>query len=262
MISPWNQCICLFPDEEYVACDNSSDAVAAVPFFFAHEGPLEPQACSAFCFSAGESLAALSEQKQCLCGTDRRSNTSAACLSWCSSTLSLNSACGGPTLLQHILPASPGATLVGLHGPLASGQPADFYITSPLRISSARWNFGDGSPEIDMASPFATHSYVLPGSYHVTVVLALGAGSALLETEVQVEVVPTVLELVCPSSVHSDESLELGIRHRGGSALEVTYSILALDKEPAQGTYPGSPLVLPLLSWGRVEPGALASGIF
>lgn len=114
---------------------------------------------------------------------------------------------------------------------------------------------------MDMAGPNATHSYVLPGSYHVTVVLALGAGSALLETEVQVEAAPTVLELVCPSSVHSDESLELGIRHRGGSALEVTYTILALDKEPAQGAYPGSSLMLPLLSWVRQGPGASASGI-
>jgi polycystin 1 len=103
-----------------------------------------------------------------------------------------------------------------------------------------------------MASPAATHFYVLPGSYHMTVVLALGAGSALLETEVQVEATPTVLELVCPSFVHSNESLELGIRHRGGSALEVTYSILALDKEPAQGAYP------PASSCnlgGRAEPG-------
>ncbi|XP_060219985.1 polycystin-1 isoform X3 [Meriones unguiculatus] len=230
--------------EEYVAClpDNSSGAVAAVPFFFAHEGPLEPEACSAFCFSAGESLAALSEENQCLCGSGQPSNTSAACLSWCSSILlSLNSACRGPTLLQHIFPASPGAALVGLHGPLASGQPADFYITSPLPISSTRWNFGDDSPEMDMAGPNATHYYVLPGSYHVTAVLVLGAGSALLETEVQVEAAPTVLELVCPSSVHSDESLELGIRHRGGSALEVTYSILALDKEPAQVVHPLCP---------------------
>lgn len=76
----------------------------------------------------------------------------------------------------------------------------------------------------------------------MTVVLALGAGSALLETEVQVEATPTVLELVCPSFVHSNESLELGIRHRGGSALEVTYSILALDKEPAQVVHPLCPL--------------------
>lgn len=100
-----------------------------------------------------------------------------------------------------------------------------------------------------MAGSTATHSYMLSGHYHVTVVLALGAGSALLETEVQVEVAPTVLELVCPPFVHSDESLELGIRHHGGSALEVTYSILALDKEPAQGAYPGSTRMLPLVSW-------------
>lgn len=112
-----------------------------------------------------------------------------------------------------------------------------------------------------MAGPAATHSYVLPGGYHVTVVLALGTASALLKTEVQVEMAPTVLELVCPSSVHSDESLELGIRHRGGSALQVTYSILALDKVPAQGAYPDSPLMLPFLCWGRVEPATPASGI-
>ncbi|XP_052615024.1 polycystin-1 isoform X6 [Peromyscus californicus insignis] len=230
--------------EEYVAClpDNSSGAVAAVPFLFAHEGPLESEACSAFCFSAGESLAALSKQNQCFCGAGQPSNTSAACSSWCSSiSLSLSSACGGPILLQHIFPASPGAALVGPHGPLASGQPADFHITSPLPISSTRWNFGDGSPEVDMAGPAVTHSYVLPGSYHVIVVLALGTASALLETEVQVEAAPAVLELVCPSSVHSDESLDLGIRHRGGSALEVTYSILALEKEPPQVVHPLCP---------------------
>lgn len=263
-VRPWDPACLSVPGEEYVAClpDNSSGAVAAVPFSFAHEGPLESEACSAFCFSAGESLAALSEQNQCFCGAGQPSNTSAACSSWCSSiSLSLSSACGGPTLLQHIFPASPGAALVGPRGPLASGQPADFHITSPLPISSTRWNFGDGSPEVDVAGPAVTHSYVLPGGYHVIVALALGTASALLETEVQVDAAPAVLELVCPSSVHSNESLQLGIRHRGGSALEVTYSILALEKEPAQGACPGSPLMLPLLCWGRVEPGVAASGI-
>jgi polycystin 1 len=71
----------------------------------------------------------------------------------------------------------------------------------------------------------------------VTAVLVLGAGSALLGTEVHIEVPPAALELVCPTSVRSDESLKLGIRNRGGSALEATYSILALGEEPAQGGY-------------------------
>nr|XP_045017588.1 polycystin-1 isoform X2 [Jaculus jaculus] len=227
--------------EDYVAClpDNSSGTVAAVVFSFAHEGPLEPRACSAVCFSAGEGLASLSEKGQCLCGAGRPPNASAACLSWCSSpVLSPTPACGGPTLLQHVFPASPGAALVGPLGPLASSQPADFHVTAPLPVHSTRWDFGDGSPEVDMAGPDATHHYLLPGSYHVTAVLTLGAGSALLETEVQVEVAPSALELVCPSFVRTGESLELGIRHLGGSALEVTYSILALDEEPTQVVHP------------------------
>ncbi|XP_012924310.1 polycystin-1 isoform X2 [Heterocephalus glaber] len=237
-----------FPDsscgEEYVGClpDNSSDTMVVVAFSTAHRGPLAPEACSTFCFLGGQGLAALSEQGQCLCGAAQTPNTSMACLSLCSSPLPPIPACGGPTFLQHVFPASPGATLVGPHGPLASGQPAAFHITTTsLPISTVCWDFGDGSPKLDVAGPAATHRYVLPGHYHVMAVLALGAGSATLETEVQVEVAPAALELVCPSSVHRDESLELGIRNRGGSDLEATYSILALDEEPVQVVHPLCP---------------------
>ncbi|KAM4819917.1 polycystin-1 [Thomomys bottae] len=230
--------------EKYVAClpDNSTGAMAVGAFSSAHEGPLEPEACSALCFSAGKGLAALSEQGQCLCGALQLSNTSAACLSLCSSPLQPPSpTCSGPTLLQHVFPASPGATLVGPHGPLASGRPAAFHITAPLPISSTLWDFGDGSPGVEVPGSAATHRYTLPGHYHVTAVLAVGSASALLGTEVRVEAAPAALELVCPSSVHSGESLHLGIRNRGGSALEATYSILALGEEPAQVVHPLCP---------------------
>ncbi|PNJ17064.1 PKD1 isoform 4, partial [Pongo abelii] len=102
-------------------------------------------------------------------------------------------------------------------------------------------DFGDGSPEVDAAGPAASHRYVLPGRYHVTAVLALGAGSALLGTNVQVEAAPATLELVCPSSVQSDESLELSIQNRGGSGLEAAYSIVALGEEPARVVHPLCP---------------------
>ncbi|KAK2097351.1 kinase domain-containing protein [Saguinus oedipus] len=214
----------------------------AVAFSPAHEGLLEPEACSAFCFSTGQPLAALSEQGQCLCGT-ASPNASSACLALCSSPLPPPTpACGGPTLLQHIFPASSGAALVGPHGPLASGQPAAFHIAAPLPVTAAHWDFGDGSPKVDGAGPVALHRYVLPGRYRVTAVLALGAGSALLETNVQVEAVPAALELVCPSSVQSDESLQLSIRNRGGSGLEATYSIVALGEEPTRVVHPLCPL--------------------
>ncbi|XP_019504061.1 PREDICTED: polycystin-1 isoform X1 [Hipposideros armiger] len=230
--------------EEYIAClpDNSTGAVTLVAFSAAHEGPLVAEACSAFCFSAGQGLAALSEQGRCLCGVVQPPNTSSACLPFCSGLpLPPAPACRGPTLLQNAFPASPGATLVGPHGPLASGQPAAFHVTALLPVSSTRWDFGDSSPKVDIAGPAATHRYMLPRRYRVTVVLALGAGSAQLETEVQVEAAPAALELVCPASVHIDETLELGVRNRGGSGLKATYSIMALDEELAQVVHPLCP---------------------
>ncbi|XP_066131349.1 polycystin-1 isoform X3 [Saccopteryx bilineata] len=229
--------------EKYVAClpDNSSGSVVVVAFSAAREGPLVPEACSAFCFSTGQGLAALSDQGHCLCGAAHSPNTS-ACLPFCSSPpLPSVPACGGPTLLQNVFPASPGASLVGPQGPLASGQPAAFHVTALLPISSTHWDFGDNSPEVDTAGPASTHYYVLPGRHHVTAVLALGAGSSRLETEVQVEAVPAALELLCPASLHNNETLQLSIRNRGGSGLEATYSIVALGEELAQVVHPLCP---------------------
>nr|XP_045237345.1 polycystin-1 isoform X6 [Macaca fascicularis] len=230
--------------EEYIAClpDNSSGTVAAVAFSAAHEGLLQPEACSAFCFSTGRGLAAFSEQGWCLCGAAQPSSASFACLSFCSGPPPPPALdCGGPTLLQHVFPASPGAALVGPHGPLASGQLAAFHIAAPLPVTATRWDFGDGSPEVDAAGPAASHRYVLPGRYHVTAVVALGVSSALLGTNVQVEAAPAALELVCPSSVQSDESLKLSIQNRGGSGLEAAYSIVALGEELARVVHPLCP---------------------
>ncbi|XP_037013155.2 polycystin-1 isoform X2 [Artibeus jamaicensis] len=227
--------------EKYIAClpDNSSGAVVPVAFSAAPERLLVPEACSAFCFSTGQGLAALSEQGHCLCGAVHPPNISSACLLFCSSPpLSPAPVCEGPTLLQNVFPASPGAALVGPQGPLASGQPAAFHVTALLPISSTLWDFGDSSPEVDVAGSASTHRYVLPGRYHVKAVLALGAGSVRLQTEVQVQAAPASLELTCPVSVHSDETLEIGIRNLGGSGLEATYSIMALGQEPAQVVHP------------------------
>lgn len=250
--------------EKYIAClpDNSTGAVALAAFSAAHEGLLAPEACSAFCFAAGQGLAALSEQGWCLCGAAQDPNVSSACLPFCSDPLLPPApACRGPTLLQNVFPASPGAALVGPQGPLASGQPASFHVTALLPVSSTRWDFGDDSPEVDVAGPATTHRYVLPGRYHVTAVLALGAGSARLGAEVQVEAAPAALELVCLASVRSDETLKLSVRNRGGSDLEATYSIMALGEEPAQGVClptagPGSPSPssLPGFGLGGPEP--------
>lgn len=250
----------LHPGEDYVAClpDNSSGAVLLAAFSAAHEGPLTPEACSAFCFAAGQSLGALSDQGWCLCGAAQPPNASAACLPFCSSTPStLAPACRGPTILQDTFPASPGAALLGPQGPLSSGQPAAFRVTASLPIRSTRWDFGDGSPRVDVAGAATTHRYVLPGRYHVTAVLAVGAGSAQLEAEVRVEAAPAALELSCLVSVRSNETLKLGVRNRGGSDLQAAYSIVAVDEEPARG---GCPRPGPGPSLPSLTPGGWSGG--
>ncbi|XP_076998268.1 polycystin-1 isoform X2 [Tamandua tetradactyla] len=230
--------------EEYVAClpDGSSGAEVLGAFSAAHAGPLAPEACSALCFAAGQDLAALSEQGLCLCGV-ARPNTSAACLPYCAGTPPPHGdTCSGPTLLHHVFPASPGAALEGPRRPLASGQPAAFQVTAPWPVSSVRWDFGDGSPEAGEAGPAASHRFSLPGRYHVTALLALGAGAARLAAEVQVQAAPVALELTCPASLLSNQSLQLGVRNRGGTGLEASYSIVALGEGPAQVVHPLCPL--------------------
>ncbi|KAM9583754.1 polycystin-1 isoform 1-T1 [Trichechus inunguis] len=228
--------------EEYVAClpDNSSGAMALVAFSVAQEGPLVPEACGAFCFTLGQGLAALSEQGLCLCGAARPRNVSATCLLFCSGAPP-PPACGGPTLLSHVFPATPGATLEGPLGALAAGHPAAFRVTTPLPIGSIFWDFGDGSPEVDVTGAAATHRYLLPGRYQVTARLALGAASAQVATQVWVEAAPAALQLLCPSPVRSNQSLQLGIRNRGGTGLTAAYSITALDEEPARVVHPLCP---------------------
>ncbi|XP_055991185.1 polycystin-1 [Sorex fumeus] len=237
---PWLDSVC---GEEYVAClpDNGSDTMAMAAFSAEGGGPLAPEACGAICFAAGQDLAAFSKQGQCLCGSTRRLNASAACLAVCSGPPSPGPTCGGPTLVQQPFPASPGAALLGPPGALASGQPADFHVTAPLPISAAHWVFGDGSPEVGMAGPNATHCYMLPGRYQVSVQLALGVGVVRLATEVQVDAVPSALELECVPTVRSGESLELRVRNRGGTGLEVTYSILSMSEQPARVVHPFCP---------------------
>ncbi|XP_037669888.1 polycystin-1 isoform X2 [Choloepus didactylus] len=229
--------------EEYVAClpDGSSGVVVLGVFSAAHAGPLAPEACGAFCFAAGRGLAALSEQGLCLCGA-AQPNASAACLPFCSGRPPPRGpGCAGPTLLHHVFPAAPGAALEGPRGPLASGRPAAFRVTAPWPVASVRWDFGDGSPETGVAGPAASHRYALPGRYRVMALLALGAGSARLAAEVQVQAAPAALELACPASLLSGESLQLCVRNRGGTGLQAAYSIMALGEGPAQVVHPLCP---------------------
>ncbi|XP_074053328.1 polycystin-1 isoform X2 [Macrotis lagotis] len=229
-------------DEEYIAClqDNSSSTMTVVIFSATHDGVLAQNICSAFCFSLGQEYGGLSEEGSCFCGIARSPNASSSCLLFCPGHTASPVGCRVPILLHNVFPASSGASLWGPRVPQPAGHPVTFNVTTLLPANNLHWDFGDGSLAL-ITGPTASHQFIFHGHYNVTALLTLEANTALLWTEVQIEAVPTELELLCPSWLQSNESLEFDIRNRGGSGLSAIFSILAESEQPARVVHPLCP---------------------
>uniref|UniRef100_A0A4X2KWQ0 Polycystin 1, transient receptor potential channel interacting n=1 Tax=Vombatus ursinus TaxID=29139 RepID=A0A4X2KWQ0_VOMUR len=229
-------------DEEYIAClqDNSSSTMAVVIFSAAHDGVLAQNFCSAFCFSLGQEYGGLSEEGYCFCGKAHSPNASSSCLLFCPGFTASPAACRVPIILHNVFPASLEASLVGPGVPQPTDHLVAFKVSTPLPVNNLRWDFGDGTLA-SITGSATSHRFFLPGHYNVTAILTLEARTTLLWTEVQVEAVPTELELLCPSWLQNNESLEFDIRNRGGTGLSAIYSIMAENKQPAQVVHPLCP---------------------
>ncbi|KAM9101905.1 polycystin-1 isoform 2-T2 [Sarcophilus harrisii] len=229
-------------DEEYIAClqDNSSSTMAVVVFSAAHDGVLAQNICSAFCFSIGQEYGGLSEEGSCFCGKAHSPNASSSCLLFCSGLPASPAACRVPIILHNVFPASLEASLWGPEVPQPAGHPVTFNVSTLLSANNLRWDFGDGTSALTTGLA-VSHRFILPGHYNVTADLTLEANTALLWTEVQVEAVPTELELLCPSWLQNNESLEFDIRNRGGTGLSAIYSIMAESEQPARVVHPLCP---------------------
>ncbi|XP_074135622.1 polycystin-1 isoform X2 [Sminthopsis crassicaudata] len=229
-------------DEEYIAClqDNSSSTMAVIIFSAAHDGVLAQNICSAFCFSIGQEYGGLSEEGSCFCGKAHSPNASSSCLLFCSGLPASPAACRVPIILHNVFPASLEASLWGPEVPQPAGHPVTFNVSTLLPANNLRWDFGDGTWALTTGLA-ASHRFILPGHYNVTADLTLEANTALLWTEVQVEAVPTELELLCPSWLQNNESLEFDIRNRGGTGLSAIYSIVAESEQPARVVHPLCP---------------------
>ncbi|XP_051825452.1 polycystin-1 isoform X2 [Antechinus flavipes] len=229
-------------DEEYIAClqDNSSSTMAVVIFSAAHDGVLAQNICSAFCFSIGQEYGGLSEEGSCFCGKAHSPNASSSCLLFCSGLPASPAACRVPVILHNVFPASLEASLWGPEVPQPAGHPVTFNVSTLLPANNLRWDFGDGTSALTTGLA-VSHRFILPGHYNVTADLSLEANTALLWTEVQVEAVPTELELLCPSWLQNNESLEFDIWNRGGTGLSAIYSITAESEQPARVVHPLCP---------------------
>ncbi|XP_072455619.1 polycystin-1 isoform X2 [Notamacropus eugenii] len=229
-------------DEESIAClqDNSSSTVTLVTFSAMHDGVLAQNFCSAFCFSLGQEYGGLSEEGHCFCGKAHSPNASSSCLLFCPGFTASPAACRVPVILHNVFPASLEASLLGPGVPQPAGHPVAFNVSTPLPANNLRWDFGDGALAL-ITGPASSHRFILPGHYNVTAVLTWEARTASLWTEVQVEAVPTELELLCPSWLRNNESLEFGIRNRGGTGLSAIYRIMAESEQPARVVHPLCP---------------------
>ncbi|KAF2984155.1 hypothetical protein EK904_007644 [Melospiza melodia maxima] len=206
---------------QYITCltgNDTEEAELVILFTSVHPGNLTEETCSALCYSQDQEYGAFSPQGQCLCGTAHGTNSSSGCLPFCTEHVS-GQGCGGPSLVPSPFQAQLPVSLTGLQPRYSLQQPVLLNVSIPIAASTLLWDFGDRSEVLNTTAHSAVHSYALPGRYNVTATLLLG--SRLLQEQAEVEVVapPQQLELLCPSLVVANESLDIRIRNRGGTGL-------------------------------------------
>ncbi|NXN97253.1 PKD1 protein, partial [Rhinopomastus cyanomelas] len=228
---------------QYVTCLNSShtgEAEFIILFTSIHPGNVSEESCSALCYAEDQEYGAFSPQGQCLCGTAQETNSSSACLPFCTEHLP-EQVCGGPVLVPSPFQAQLSVSFAGLEPRYSLQQAVLFNVSIPIAASTLLWDFGDQSEALSTAGSTAAHAFALPGQYNVTA--AVFVGSRVLYAQAGLEVVasPQQLELQCPSLVRTNESLDLQIRNRGGTDLAVLYGITAGEGELGRAVHPMCP---------------------
>uniref|UniRef100_A0A8D2M3U2 Polycystin 1, transient receptor potential channel interacting n=1 Tax=Zonotrichia albicollis TaxID=44394 RepID=A0A8D2M3U2_ZONAL len=228
---------------QYITCltgNYTEEAELVILFTSVHPGNLTEETCSALCYSQDHEYGAFSPQGQCLCGAAHGTNSSSGCLPFCTERVS-GQGCGAPSLVPSPFQAQLPVSLTGLQPRYSLQQPVLLNVSIPIAASTLLWDFGDRSEVLNTTAHSAVHSYALPGRYNVTATLLLG--SRLLQEQAEVEVVapPQQLELLCPSLVVANESLDIRIRNRGGTGLAVLYGITAGPGELARAVHPMCP---------------------
>ncbi|NXC32026.1 PKD1 protein, partial [Campylorhamphus procurvoides] len=211
---------------QYITCltSNHTDGAELVLFTSVHPGNLTEETCSALCYAEDQEYGAFSSLGQCLCGTAHETNSSSGCLPFCTEHLS-GQGCGGPSLVPSPFQAQLPVTFPGLQPRYSLHQAVLFNVSIPIAVSTLLWEFGDHTEVLNTTANTAVHTYALPGHYNVTATVLVGTKVLQEQAEIEVVASPQQLELQCPSLVQTNESLDIRIRNRGGTGLEVLYGI-------------------------------------
>ncbi|NXI59886.1 PKD1 protein, partial [Chloroceryle aenea] len=228
---------------QYLSCltsNHTGGTELVILFTSSHPGNLTEETCSALCYAEDQEYGAFSTQGQCWCGTAHGTNSSSACLPFCTEHLS-GQACGGPTLVPSPFQAQLPVSFTSPQPWYSLHQPVLFNVSIPIAASTLLWEFGDRTEVLNTTGNAAVHMYSLPGQYNATATIFVGTKVLSKQTEVKVVASPQQLELQCPSLIKTNESLDIQIRNRGGTGLAVLYSITAEAGELGRAVHPMCP---------------------
>ncbi|NXL95145.1 PKD1 protein, partial [Alectura lathami] len=228
---------------QYIMCltiNHTGEAELVILFTSAHPGNLTEETCSALCYAEDQEYGGFSTQGQCLCGTAHEPNSSSSCLPFCTEQLS-GQACSDPSLIHSLFRARLSVSFTGLQPRYSLHQAVLFNVSIPIAVSTLMWEFGDQTEVLNTTGNAAVHMYALPGQYNVTATAFVGTKVSYEQAEIEVVASPQQLELLCPSLIKTNESLDIWIRNRGGTGLAVLYGITAESGELGRAVHPMCP---------------------
>ncbi|XP_053326768.1 polycystin-1 [Spea bombifrons] len=197
---------------------------------------LSNESCSALCFSELYTHGALDSQHGCLCG-----NTTSLCQDMCE-TPSILSNCG-LTIIQDVFTAQLSLTIHRSKETYSLGEALELEVRAPIPITALLWDLGDQI--INTTQSNLTHRYAQPGLYNVTVTLQVGNRNVVVHNEVPVVGSPDEIQIMCSSLVRTHESLNINVSMRGGTRVDVGYTVTSQRGETVSPACPAGSLVFP-----------------
>ncbi|XP_073504484.1 polycystin-1 isoform X1 [Phyllobates terribilis] len=226
----------IFCPQNFLSADES-----VVSFTPIHLPDPTNETCSAQCFANLYGFWTLDHKHGCLCGDPITANVSLQCQEVCNSP-SVFSDCN-LTIVQEATTTESFATLLHsqeIYGLLESVR---LEVKAPIPVTPLLWDLGNqiySTSELNI-----THRYAQPGVYNVTVTLRLGSRDLLIHDELRVVGLPEEIQIVCPSLVRTNDSVDVLVKVRGGTELVVESTVTSESGEAVSPACPLGSLVFP-----------------
>ncbi|KAM9305451.1 polycystin-1 [Gastrophryne carolinensis] len=199
------------------------------------------ETCCAQCFAELYNHWILDPKHGCLCGNSVPPNASLRCQEACDTPF-LQFSCN-LTIIQHVFDTESLTFLLGSGDTYRLGEVVHLQVQAPVPVTPLLWDLGNqvfSTSEVSI-----THRYAKPGMYNVTVTLRLGSRDLLLYKELQVVGLPEEVQIVCPSLVRTNESVDVSVMSIGGTDVEMRHTVTSADNVAVFPACPRGSVVYP-----------------